>query len=77
MSLAIQFRPVEKLHCNENQMSSKYSRAPNNLQITFVQPADYEQSTFDLLPVTYLHSKTRPTPQIPIHSKLIFIEYNH
>ena len=36
MSLAIQFRLVEELHCNEHQMSLKYSRAPNNLQITFV-----------------------------------------
>jgi len=36
MSLAIQFRLMEKLHCNEYQMSLKYSRAPNNLQIIFV-----------------------------------------
>lgn len=60
MSLAIQFRPVEKLHCNEYQMSLKYSRAPNNLQITHLCSLlimNSQHLTF--LPVTYLHSSSR------------------
>lgn len=36
MSLAIQFHLVEEMHCNEYQMSLKYCRVQNNLQITFM-----------------------------------------
>lgn len=49
-------------------MSLKYSSFHNNLQITFMWPADNEQSTFQLLPQPTC-TVAPPPPQVLVHSK--------